>query len=173
MSAVAVFHTVLGSLALASGAVVLLRPKGGHVHRTTGKVHVGAMVVLCLASFSLQDSTPFFRGFGGFHVAALISLATVSAGAWEAWRRRPGWLSGHLQWMAWSYIGLVMATGGHVSQPVYFALRDVGLASGAAIGLSLFIVWGLPPIIGSRLIARRVPTWEALGARVAPGSIAA
>lgn len=173
MSAVAVFHTALGTLALASGAVVLLRPKGGRPHRVTGRVYVGAMVVLCLASFGLADSTPFFRGFGGFHVAAVVSLVTVSAGAWTAWRRRAGWLSGHLQWMAWSYIGLVMATGGHFARPVFLAFRGAGVPDGAAVGLSLFVLWGLPPLVGSRLIKRRVPAWEALGARISPSAVAA
>ena len=173
MTATAVFHTVLGTLALATGAVVLVRPKGGRWHRVVGRAYVGAMVVLCLAAFGLQDSTPFFHGFGGFHVAALVSLVTVSAGAWTAWRRRAGWLSGHLQWMAWSYIGLVMATGGHVARPVYLAFDSIGVPGGAALGLSLFVVWGLPPLVGRRLIKWRLPTWEALGARVSPDAVAA
>jgi uncharacterized membrane protein len=173
MTATALFHTALGVTALATGAFVLARPKGGRLHRTVGRVYAGTMVVLCLASFGLRDSTPFFRGYGPFHVAALVSLVTVSAGAWEAWRRRPGWLLGHLQWMAWSYIGLVMATGGHVMRPVFLVLRDVGVPGGLALALALGTVWGLPPLVGRRMIERRRPAWEALGARVAPASVAA
>ena len=173
MSATAVFHTALGTLALGTGAVVLLRSKGGRWHRVVGRVYVVSMVVLCLSSFGLRGTTPAFQGFGPFHVAAVVSLVTVSAGAWSAWRRRAGWLPWHYMWMAWSYIGLVMATGGHVQAPLAFALVGLGLARGAAIGLSLFVVWGLPPILGRRWIARRLPAWDALGARVAPGSVPA
>ena len=173
MTATALFHTALGVAALATGAFVLARPKGGRPHRLVGRVYVGAMLVLCLASFGLRDSTPFFRGLGMFHVAAVVSLATVSAGAWEAWRRRPGWLSGHLQWMAWSYVGLVMATGGHVAGPLYRALLGLGAPGGLATALALAAVWGLPPLVGSRVIRRRVPAWEALGVRLVPGSVAA
>ena len=173
MSATAVVHTALGSLALATGAVVLLRPKGGRWHRLTGRVYVGAMLALCGLSFGLRGTTPAFDGLGPFHVAAVVSLVTVAAGAWSAWRRRAGWLPWHYMWMAWSYIGLVMATGGHVQAPLAQALAGLGLARGLAIGLALFVVWGLPPILGRRLIARRVGAWDALGARVAPGSVPA
>ncbi|MDT0630139.1 DUF2306 domain-containing protein [Rubrivirga sp. S365] len=177
MSATAVFHTALGALALVTGAVVLARPKGGPWHRVVGRVYVVSMVVLCLASFGLRDSTPLFRGFGGFHVAAIVSLVTVSAGAWSAWRggrtQRAGWLPWHYMWMAWSYIGLVMATGGHVARPIDLAFRDAGLSANVAVWLSVAVVWGLPPLVGRWWIARRLAAWDALGARLAPGSVPA
>ena len=161
------FHTALGVLALATGAVVLIRPKGTRPHRVVGRVYAASMVVLCLASFGLRDTTPFFAGYGPFHIAALVSLVTVCGGMWVAWRRPENWLEGHYQWMAWSYIGLVMATGGHVMRPVFLALRDAGMHPGLAIALSLFAVWGLPPLVGSRWIARRKGRWDRLGAPAA------
>ena len=161
MSPVAAFHTVLGTLALATGAAVLVRPKGGRWHRATGRVYVGAMVALCLASFALRDSTPFFQGLGPFHVAACVSLATVLAGGRAALRRREGWLGAHYMWMAWSYIGLVMATGGHVQAPLAAALAGGGMAPNLAIGLAIGLVWGLPPVLGRRWIARARPAWDA------------
>ena len=164
MSPVAAFHTALGTLALATGAVVLARPKGGRWHRIAGRVYVGAMVTLCLASFALRDSTPFVQGLGPFHVAAVVSLGTVLAGGWVAWRRRRDWLTAHYMWMAWSYIGLVMATGGHVQAPLALALTDVGLARGLAVGVALGLVWGVPPILGRRWIARARPSWDAQAA---------
>lgn len=167
MSPTAALHTALGITALVTGVSVLARRKGDRAHRTVGRVYVGAMLTLCLLSFGLRDSTPFFAGYGPFHVAAVVSLVTVSAGAWVAWRRRsPDWLEAHFMWMAWSYIGLVMATGGHVMRPVFLILRDAGVHAGLAMGLSLFVVWGLPPLVGSRWIARRRPAWRALGERL-------
>ena len=164
MSPVAAFHTVLGTLALVTGAVVLVRPKGGRWHRWTGRVYVAALVVLCLASFALRGTTPAFDGLGPFHVAACVSLVTVSAGWWAAWRRREGWLGAHYMWMAWSYIGLVMATGGHVQAPLALGLVEIGLGRGLAIGVALGVVWALPPLIGRRWIAARRPSWEGLAA---------
>ena len=162
MSPLALVHTVLGTAALATGAVVLLRPKGGRSHRVLGRVYAGSMVALCVLSFGLRGTTPAFQGLGPFHVAACVSLVTVLAGGWSAWRRRPGWLPWHYMWMAWSYIGLVMATGGHVQAPLASTLVEVGLGRGLAIGLALGVVWALPPLVGRRWIARRQPAWDAL-----------
>lgn len=168
MTLVALVHTALGVTALGTGALVLARRKGDRWHRRVGRVYVGSMVALCLLSFGLRDSTPMFRGFGPFHVASLISLATVIAGAVSAWRRRPGWLPWHFMWMAWSYIGLVMATGGHIQLPLMLGLLEIGVPRGAAIGLSLFAVWGVPPLVGRWWIGRQQPGWEALGRFVDP-----
>ena len=167
MTPTALVHTALGTVALGTGAVVLLRPKGGRAHRITGRVYVVAMLALCGLSFGLRSSTPFFSGLGPFHVAALVSLGTVSAGAVVALRRGANWLVAHYMWMAWSYIGLVMATGGHVVSPLARALRDLGLANGLAIGLAVGVAWALPPLVGRRWIARRQAGWDALasGAR--------
>lgn len=165
MTPLAAVHTALGVTALATGAVVLARRKGDRPHRLVGRVYAAAMVVLCVLSFGLRDTAPLWAGYGPFHIAALVSLGTVTAGVWVAWRRRPGWLEGHYQWMAWSYVGLVMATGGHVMRPVFLALRDAGIDAGLATALSVGVVWGLPPLIGSRWIARRKAGWDRLDAR--------
>ncbi|MEM0961659.1 MAG: DUF2306 domain-containing protein [Bacteroidota bacterium] len=162
MSLSAVVHTLLGVVALVTGATVLVRRKGDRMHRLVGRVYAVTMATLCLLSFGLRDTTPMFAGYGPFHVAAVISLVTVTAGVVVAWRRRPGWLEGHYQWMTWSYIGLVMATGGHVMHPVFRVLRDVGIHASVALAVSLFAVWGLPPIIGSRWLARRKKAWDAV-----------
>ena len=167
-----VADTVLGSVALASGALVLARRKGDRLHRLSGRVYAGVMVALCGLAFGLRDSTPFFEGVGPFHVAALVSLATVAVGVAAARRRRPDWLAWHLQGMAWSYVGVVMATGGHLQAPLAGALADLGLGRGAAIGLSLAAVWGLPPLVGEVWIARRLPGWLALGRDRAPSALA-
>ena len=169
MSPTALVHTTLGVVALATGAFVLARRKGDRTHRLVGRVYAVAMVTLCVLAFGLRDSTPFIRGLGMFHVAAVVSFATVTAGVVTAWRRRPGWLEGHFMWMAWSYIGLVMATGGHVVNPLFEAMRGAGLHQSAALALALFLSWGLPPLVGSRMIARRRPAWRALGGRVVAG----
>lgn len=164
MSPLALFHTALGVTALVTGAFVLVRRKGDRLHRVVGRVYAGALIVLCVLAFGLRDSTPFWQGYGPFHIAALVSLGTVSAGVAVAWRRRENWLGAHYMWMAWSYIGLVMATGGHVVNPLVLALRDVGVPAGASVAVALTLAWVLPPLVGRRWIARRRPGWDALRA---------
>ena len=169
MSPIAVVHTVLGTAAPATGAAVLARPKGGRWHRLAGRVYVAAMGLLCVLAFGLRDSTPFFQGLGPFHVAACVSLVTVLAGLVTVRRKRENWLAAHYMWMAWSYIGLVMATGGHVVNPLARTLLDLGLARGLAVGIALGVAWAVPPIVGRRLIARRQPGWDRLAAPASVG----
>ena len=159
MTPIAIVHTALGATALATGAAVLMRPKGTRAHRWTGRVYAASMVALCGLAFGLRDSTPFFEGFGPFHIAAVVSLVTVALGVEAAWRKRPGWAGWHLSWMVWSYIGLVMATGGHLQRPLAEAIYALGVPTGAAIALSLLVVWGLPPAVGALWLKRRTPGW--------------
>ena len=166
MSALALVHTALGSLALGSGALVLLRRKGDRWHRWAGRVYGTSMGALCVLAFGLRDSTPFFQGYGMFHVAAVVSLGTVTLGVLAVRRRREGWLEAHFQWMSWSYIGLLMATGGHVMRPLFLGLhRGVGLKAPVSMGLAVAAVWVAPPLVGAWWIARRAPAWRALGPR--------
>ena len=153
-------HTTLGLVALAAGAAVLIRPKGDAWHRRVGWVYAGALAVLCVESFWIRDTTPFFRGFGMFHVMALVSFFTLVAGIVPARLRIPHWFDWHYSSMAWSYIGLVMATGSHFFRPILFFLRDLG-APGIVcwIGTAV-LLWGLPPFVGGRLLKRREEAWK-------------
>ncbi|WP_420456009.1 DUF2306 domain-containing protein [Rubrivirga sp.] len=166
MTPIALVHTALGVTALATGAFVLVRRKGDRLHRVVGRVYAGALVALCVLSFGLRDSTPFFHGYGPFHVAALVSLGTVTAGVVVARRRRENWLGAHYMWMAWSYIGLVMATGGHVVHPIVIGLRGMGVPGAVSVAVGLAVAWVLPPLVGRWWIARQQPGWDALGTRV-------
>ena len=154
-------HTAFGVVALATGAFVLLRQKGDTLHRRVGWVYALALAILCVESYWIQDSTPFFRGFGMFHVMATVSLVTLAGGVVTAWRRKPeSWLGWHYQMMAWSYIGLVMATGSHVFRPVFlFFLRDLGLPGVACWIATALLLWGLPPVVGVVLLNRREAAW--------------
>jgi len=101
-------HTGSALVALACGAVVLLRPKGTRAHRRLGWTYVASMATLNVTALLIYR---LFGGFGPFHVAALVSLATLAAGVVTAVRRRPAhnWVEHHYWWMAYSYLGLVAA----------------------------------------------------------------
>lgn len=101
-------HTTLAVVALVTGAVVLLRRKGGTSHRRLGWVYAASMLGLNITAFGLYE---LFGGFGPFHAAALLSLLTVVMGVLPAWKRQPRyqWVERHYYWMTWSYVGLLAA----------------------------------------------------------------
>ena len=107
--AIAAVHVVTGLLALLCGLLVFLRAKGTRSHRVIGYVYVASMLALNVTAFQIYR---LFGRFGPFHIAALISLATVVAGMIPVLRRRPKQrgVSLHYGYMAWSYVGLVAAT---------------------------------------------------------------
>ena len=149
------FHTIVGVVALGSGLLVMLRAKGTRFHRTAGWAYVGAMYVLCAMSFAIDAASPFVRRWGVFHVMALVSLATVTAGLVPILRRRSRhWFESHVALMLWSYVGLVMATNSHFMNAGYRALRPA--LGSPAITWSLLIAcgWVLPFAVGMVLIPR-------------------
>ena len=162
-------HTLFGVVALVSGAFVLLRRKGDTLHRISGWIYAVSMLLLCVGSFWIQDSTPFFQGLGPFHVAASVSLVTLLFGLWSVRFSRGSAASraaGHVQSMVWSYVGLVMATGSHLIEPIGGALRTLGMG-GSGVLIATFLCWGLPPLVTVLAMKRRGGALEDLFARVA------
>lgn len=104
-------HTSCAVVALLAGAAVLLRPKGTATHRRIGWLYVGSMLGLNATALLIYR---LFGGFGPFHVAALLSLATVVGGMLPALRRRPGWVTRHYWWMTYSYVGLLASAASEV-----------------------------------------------------------
>jgi uncharacterized membrane protein len=83
------------------------------MHRRIGWVYVGSMIAMNGTALVIYR---LFGGFGPFHVAALLSLATVIAGLVPVMRRRPvgGWLERHYTFMAYSYVGLLAAAASEI-----------------------------------------------------------
>ena len=108
MTSLGLIHTIFSGAALVAGAVVLLLRKGTTRHRRLGWSYVISMAGLNVTALLIYRLTGHF---GPFHVAAIVSLVTVGAGAWAAVRRRPAkqWLARHYYWMTYSYVGLVAA----------------------------------------------------------------
>lgn len=108
MNTLGLLHTGAAVLALVTGAAVLLQRKGTRVHRRIGWAYVASMVTMNVTALLIYR---LFGTFGPFHVAAILSLATLVAGIVTVVRRRPahGWVERHYWWMAYSYLGLVAA----------------------------------------------------------------
>lgn len=153
------FHAFNGVIALAAGLAIILLHKGTRTHKIAGRIYAGSMYILCLASSAIQDTTPFFRGLGIFHVAALVSLGTLTAGLVPALYRKgfKDWYGMHYYFMLWSYVGLIMALNSHFFRNVFLFIADLGLAKPASAAISILILWVFPPVIGSLLINRKAP----------------
>lgn len=102
MSPALIIHlgTVLPALPL--GAWLLVRRKGGAVHRLLGRIWGGMMVTTAVSSFWLQEN----GGLSFIHVFSVITLVSVPLGIF--WIRR-GNLERHRRAMTSTYIGLVVA----------------------------------------------------------------
>jgi len=140
MSLIGWIHVGFALVALVTGAVVLARRKGTRTHRRWGWVYAVSMFGLNASAFSIYR---LFGGFGAFHVAALVSSATLVGGMTAALRRRPGWVARHYRWMTWSYVGLVAAAVSEVGTRVPTApfWGAVLLASAVVIGAGGYLIY--------------------------------
>ena len=103
-------HFIASLIALAAGAVVLVRPKGTPVHRLRGRVYVVALVVTSVTALFIYRSGVFFFPHW-FGVASLTVVALGFAFAHFRWTR--GWMHLHLTCMTASYYMLI---GGGVNE---------------------------------------------------------
>ncbi len=91
--------TVLPALPL--GAYILLRRKGGRLHRLLGRVWAGMMVTTAISSFWLGES-----GLSFIHLFSVMTLISVPLAIF--WIRR-GDVDRHQRTMVYLYVGLVVA----------------------------------------------------------------
>ncbi|HWL39100.1 MAG TPA: DUF2306 domain-containing protein [Gemmatimonadaceae bacterium] len=101
-------HLASAIVALLAGTWVVLRNKGTATHRRVGWLYAISMLTLNVTALLIYRLT---GTFGPFHIAAVVSLATLIAGIIPAWRRQPAdkWLDRHYFFMAYSYMGLLAA----------------------------------------------------------------
>lgn len=156
MSLIAAGHILAAVLALVCGALVFLLRKGTARHRLLGRVYVVAMVVLNVTALSIFR---LFDGFGPFHVAALLSLATVIPAFFAAYRKRPGWLQRHYFLMSFSYVGLLSAAA---SEAATRLPRTPFWGAVVAASLVVFLAGG------AVVFARAKRTLSTVRARVSP-----
>jgi len=148
-------HLAAAMAALVLGAVVIAVAKGTLFHRMIGAGYVAAMIIVNLSALAIYRLTGHFEAF---HAMALLDLAVLARGVAAALIRRPGWLSIHYQYMAWSYVGLQAATGSEIVIRLGTRLGLLGgpwqiIAVGVAVGV-LFIAVGfvlLPRLGRSRM----------------------
>jgi uncharacterized membrane protein len=111
---VAAFNVVFAAAAVCLGCGIFIARRGTPLHRKFGYAYVTSMLILNVSALLLYART---GSFGPFHIAALISLATLLAGAIPAITRTPKtvWLALHWEFMSWSFVGLLAGHRGRVA----------------------------------------------------------
>ena len=147
LDGVGLVHTLFGFAALLLGFLVLMGRKGTVVHRRLGQSYVFAMVALNVTALMIYDLS---GRFGPFHIAAIVSLATVLAGLIPVVFRRPRetWMRLHAALMCWSYVGLSAAFVSEIATRV----------PGVRFGWSVVAATVAVVMVGAVLINGRVPT---------------
>ena len=141
-----VVHASFGITALALGLGMVTAAKGTSFHRKLGFSYVFAMLLLNATALWIYD---LYGRFGPFHVASVISLATIAAGYAPLLFRHSltEWMALHGYFMSWSYVGLIAAFIAEVAVRV----PGVGFSS-AVVSATVVTVLG-----GALLIHTRVP----------------
>jgi len=162
-------HFAAAILALVTGAWVLLRPKGGRLHRRVGWSYVASMLALNATALVIYRLT---GTFGPFHVAALVSGGTLVAGVLPAWRRRPRgkWIEHHYFFMTYSYLGLVAAAVAETATRVP-AIQSIAGGPTPAFWITVVVASMSVFLVGGRMIRARVRSTLAPFKR--PGGVAA
>jgi len=141
-----VVHAAFGVAALALGLGMVSLKKGTHTHRRIGQFYVVTMLLLNATALSIYD---LYGRFGPFHVASLISLATLAGGFVPVFLHRPraSWMELHGTFMCWSYVGLLAAFLAEI------AVRVPGMRFGPAVITATVLVVA----VGAFAIHTRVP----------------
>jgi uncharacterized membrane protein len=139
-------HALIGVAALALGLAAVVPTKGTRQHRYIGRAYVASMMLLNLTGLAIYDLT---GRFGPFHVAAIVSLATVAAGFMSALAHvgNTQWTTMHGIFMSWSYVGLLAALISEIAVRV----------PGVRFGLGVTVTTAVVVAGGAALIHIRVP----------------
>ena len=148
MSFLGSLHLAAAVSALTVAAIVLVRTKGTTAHVRLGRLYVVLMVLV--DAFALLI---YHNGVGPFHVLAVISLSTLTAGlVWSP--RRRGSRQTHGILMIWSVAGLVGA----------------GLAQGATAALPQASPWPTVAATASVCLLAALATRALASSKPAVGS---
>jgi len=140
-SSTGAIHVLTALAAMVVGAVVLLIRKGTRMHRFYGYLYFYLMIVLNGTAFMLYG---LFGTFGPFHVAALLSLASLLLGFIPVMRRKPanGWVMQHFTFMYFSVVGLYAAFASEILTRIpkspFFTMVIIASITVTVIGVIIY-----------------------------------
>ena len=106
-------HALLAIFALVSGAIQMARPKGTRSHKALGYAWVGAMSVVALSSFFINE----YRWLGPFGPIHLLSCLVLYALVEGILRIRRGDVAGHRATMRQMYFYALIVAGAFTFLP--------------------------------------------------------
>ncbi|MCG8436017.1 MAG: DUF2306 domain-containing protein [Gammaproteobacteria bacterium] len=106
MISLGALHLWFSYAALLTGLFVVLLRKGTRLHRSLGYAYVTSMLGVNATALMIYE---LFGHFGVFHYAAVLSLATLTAGMVPVLVRHKNWLQWHAYLITGSYAGLISA----------------------------------------------------------------
>ncbi|MXO95228.1 hypothetical protein GRI34_02195 [Erythrobacter aquimaris] len=149
-------HIGAALLAIVTGAIVFLLPKGDLRHRRWACAYVLAMLVTTSVVVFVPATVLEFgsSGWGFFHLFIVVGGISSLIGIFALWKwnltRDPAWLRNHQMRFAFSYAGLLMAGFSQLATNPRFGV--VGVLSPAAfwtifiatnlaiLGIAMFLV---------------------------------
>jgi len=141
-STVGFVHLVAALASLLLGTTVLMLRKSGKRHRRLGYAYVGSLALMLVTAFGIYRQ---YGGFGIFHVAALLSAATLLLGIVPAWRRKPirAWRTLHYSFMYLSVLELYVALVAEVLvRRAGWSFWEVAVVSVGVVGLPGAVLFG-------------------------------
>lgn len=138
-------HIGVAVVAILLGVLVFARPKGTRQHRLYGRLYLAGMIFVNLFALSIHDDSK--GALGPFHYLAILSLLTIAAGAFTAFKARSAksWALPHAYFMAWSFAGLLAAALGQLA--VTLSVNVMGTMVTALVLFGLVIHTRVPPVV--------------------------
>lgn len=99
---IVLIHVCTALLALIVGATMLVREKGTPIHRLSGRIWVGLMLVAVLLSFGIRRT----GSFSPIHLLSITTLISISVALVALYRHD---ILTHRRWMGGTYVGLLTA----------------------------------------------------------------
>lgn len=143
-------HTIAAVISLTAGPAIFLRMKGTPSHRALGALYIASMLTVAVSGLFIYELN---GGLSPIHIFSVITFATISMGLLAIRRyirqRQPEALVSHYSYMAYSYVGLLMAGGMQL-------LAEIHRVDGWLTAIGHFVVVCLIVFLPGEILVRRL-----------------
>jgi uncharacterized membrane protein len=155
---IGLIHLIVSVFALVFGTWVLAARKGTRRHRRIGYAYAVSMILLLGTAFMIYH---LFGRFGVFHVAAIVSAATLLGGMIPVIWRRPknSWLNLHFSFMYWSVFGLYAA---FVAETAVRLPIKTAFSSPPTFFITVAVATLVTMLVGQIIFFKNKKKWQAI-----------